>query len=70
LHQNKELEQFRRESNVDYMREEIEAERKRSMGAEEAAKRKYNEFERNLKEEKYKAEEVRRVKVNYDSNNF
>lgn len=40
------------------------------MGAEEAAKRKYNQFERNLKEEKFRAEEVRRVKVNYNSKNF
>ena len=40
------------------------------MGAEEYARKKYNEYERNLNEQRYKAEEIRRVKVNYDSKNF
>lgn len=40
------------------------------MGAEEYAKRKYNEYERNLKEEKSKAEEIKRKQVDYDSKNF
>ena len=40
------------------------------MGAEEYARKIYNEYERNLNEQRYKAEEIRRVKVNYDSKNF
>ena len=48
LHQNKDLERIRRESNLDIIREEIDEERKRRMGAEEYARKKYNEYERNL----------------------
>ena len=33
LHQNKDLERIRRESNLDFVRQEIDEERKRSMGA-------------------------------------
>ena len=40
------------------------------MGAEEYAKRKYNEYERNLKEEKIKADQIKKVQINYDSKNF
>jgi hypothetical protein len=44
------LEKFRAENDFEAIQEEINEERKRSMGAEEYAKRKYNEYERNLKE--------------------
>jgi hypothetical protein len=40
------------------------------MGAEEYARKKYNEYEKHLNEQKYKAEELKRTKVNYDSKNF
>lgn len=40
------------------------------MGAEEYARKKYNEFESILREEKYKADEIKRAKIDYDSKNF
>ncbi len=44
LGRNKELDKIRRESDMDLIRQEIDEERKRSMGAEEYARKKYNEY--------------------------
>lgn len=41
IQKNREIEKYRKESNVDFLKEEIEEERKRSMGIEQMAKQKY-----------------------------
>ena len=58
------------ESNLDAVRDEIDQERKRSLGAEEYARRKYDEYERNLEEERRKTEQYRQVEIDYNSKNF
>lgn len=70
LQRNKELEKFRQENDFEAIQQEINEERKRSMGAQEYARRKYNEYERSLQQEKSKAEQIKRAQVDYDSKNF